>query len=133
MTHKKAVIAVVKNNSGKFLLGRKRRDSEKFLSGKWHIPGETLHDLESDVDGLKRCAREEAGIKIKVGKYLGSHFTPSGKLANWYECFAVTEDIRAGSDLAECGWFEKREVASICGERLISIWPEGVREYFGIN
>ena len=75
---KHAVVAVV-NCRDKILLGKKRKDSPKFLAGEWHIPGETVEDGESDQEALIRGMREEAGLEIEVGKYLGSHATPTSQ------------------------------------------------------
>ena len=60
---KRAVVALVEHE-GKILLGKKRQDSEGFFAGKWHIPGETMEDDETDEEALIRGMREEAGIEI---------------------------------------------------------------------
>jgi len=43
-----------------------------YMSGKWHVPGETLEDGETDEQGLIRGIMEEAGVEVRPGKYLGS-------------------------------------------------------------
>ncbi len=116
---------------GRILVGRKNDDAEGFLSGAWHIPGETLEGGEREVDGLKRGILEEAGIEIKVGKYLGMHFTRTPTEVRWYECFAESGDIEAGSDLAEVRWVTREEVFDLCDGRSTCLWPREILEYFG--
>jgi 8-oxo-dGTP pyrophosphatase MutT (NUDIX family) len=126
---RKAVIAIVPHN-GKILMGKKKDGSEGMMSGKWHIPGETLELGETDEQGLIRGIMEEAGIEVKPGKYVGSHITPKGTIVNWYECEPLSSDITAGSDLEGVMWVPFGEVLVVCHERAISLWPEEVVEYF---
>lgn len=125
----KAVIGIV-NNNGKILIGKKRSDSKKFLRGEWHIPGETLEKGETDESALIRGIRDEAGINIKVGRYLGSHTTSTQKEARWYECFSETDKLIPGSDLEEARWVLKDQVLRFCGERAVSLWPQEIIDYF---
>lgn len=39
--------------------------------GKWHFPGGTIFNREKIVDAIKRVAKEEAGISVKINKLLG--------------------------------------------------------------
>ena len=126
---RKAVVALV-NYNGNILLGKKLDRAEGFLSGKWHIPGETLENGETDEEGLIRGIMEEAGIEIKVSKYLASHRTPKHTLVKWYECEALNYDIRAGSDLSEVRWVPKSEVIEMCHDRAKTLWPQQIQEYF---
>ena len=126
---RKAVVALV-NYNGNILLGKKLDGAEGFLSGKWNIPGETLENGETDEEGLKRGIMEEAGIEINVLKYLASHRTPKQTLVKWYECQALTYDIRAGSDLSEVRWVPKNEVMEMCHDRTKALWPQQIQEYF---
>ena len=126
---RKAVVALV-NYNGNILLGKKLDGAEGFLSGKWHIPGETLEIGETDEEGLIRGIMEEAGIEIKVLRYLASHRTPKHTLVKWYECEALTYDIRAGSDLSEVRWVPKNEVMGMCHNRAKTLWPQQIQEYF---
>ena len=126
---KRAVIAVV-NYNGKILLGKKRRDSPKVLAGEWHILGETVEDGETDEEALKRGVMQEANLEITVGRYLGSHITPTNKReAKWYECFANTYQVKPGSDLEDIQWAYRNEVLDICGLRASS-WPQEIKDYF---
>jgi ADP-ribose pyrophosphatase YjhB (NUDIX family) len=125
-----AVVAIV-NYKGKILLGKKRKDSSKFLAGEWHVPGETVENNESDQEALIRGIKEEASLEITVGRYLGSHITPtSQKEAKWYECFAETDKFTVGSDLEDAKWVKRKEVLDHCSQNAIQLWPEYLQNYF---
>lgn len=114
---KKAVIGII-CYQGKVLVGKKRSDSSKFFSGKWHLLGENVEGAESDEVALARGAREEVGLAIRVGAYLGSFRTPTGKLGNFYECFADDDSLTVGSDLEDARWVTKEEARAMCKERM---------------
>jgi 8-oxo-dGTP diphosphatase len=125
-----AVVAVV-NYDEKILVGKKRGDFPKFLAGKWHIPGETVEEGESDQEALIRGMREESGLEISVGRYLGKHTTPtSQKEAIWYECFATTDQVTIGSDLEDINWVPRAEVLEYCSPRAVELWPKEIQDYF---
>lgn len=125
-----AVIAVI-NYQNKILIGKKKTSSKKFLRGEWHIPGETIEKGESDREALVRGMREEAGIEIKVGRYIGYHITPSSKKeARWYECFSETEKVVPGGDLEDLKWISKKDVLNFCRSKVNNLWPKEVKEYF---
>lgn len=120
-----------KFSNGKILVGKKRRDSSKFLAGEWHIPGETSEGDETDEATLIRGIKEEAGLDIKVGNYITSHITPTSKReARWYECFSESDKLVIGSDLEDAKFVERNEVLNICGERVYSFWPKEIIKYF---
>ena len=130
MSPERRAVAAIVTHKGKILVGKKREDSEGTLSGRWHIPGETLRLGEADERGLIRGIVEEAGIEIKPGRYLGSHKTPKGTIVNWYECESLTQNITAGSDLEGIMWVPFGEVAALCHKNAVSLWPREVLEYF---
>lgn len=125
----KAVVGIVHFN-GKVLIGKKRHYKNHFLSEKWHVPGETLENGESFEEALVRGISEEAGIPVRVGKFIGEHESITHKLVKWYECFSDTGDVLAGSDLQELKWVSKEEVLEICHERAINLWPDEIKNYF---
>ena len=128
---KRAVIAVV-NNNGKILLGKKRSDSPKVLAGEWHVLGETVEDGETDEEALRRCLREEVNLsEIVIGRYLGSHITPTNyREARWYECFSKTDEAEPRGDLEDAQWVSRTQVPEFCGQRSVNLWPDEVRNYF---
>jgi ADP-ribose pyrophosphatase YjhB (NUDIX family) len=126
-------VAIVVNYNGTILLGKKRRDSRKFLAGKWHIPAETIEFGEDDKTALRRGIREEAGIEIYTGDYIGESSSPSYNIIRWYECFSLTSKVVTGSDLEDTKWVRKREVLTECDALLVALWPEKIRDYFRIK
>lgn len=130
MSPERRAVAAIVVHEGKILMGKKRRGSEGMMAGKWHIPGETLEEGETDEQGLIRGIMEEAGIEVKPGRYLGSHETPKGTIVNWYECEPLAQNIVAGSDLDGVMWVPFGEVIVLCHENAISLWPQEVLEYF---
>jgi len=129
MNKKRALVAIV-NFNGKILIGKKRSDSLKFLAGEWHIPGETAEADETDEEALIRGIKEEAGINIRVGKYIASHKTPIGESAKWYECFAETDIVKPGSDLEDAMFVPRQEVLNRCSEKAYSRWTREIIDYF---
>jgi len=109
---KKAVVGIVRLNN-LVLLGKKIPGGE-FFSGEWHIPGETKKPGEIDEDAVKRGIMEEAGIEVRVLRYLAQHKTPTPTLVKWYECEALSEDIRPDSDLEAVEWVDLSEVRTRC-------------------
>jgi len=125
-----AVSGIV-NYNGKILIGKKRSDSEKFLAGCWHIPGETIEKNESDETALKRGFMQEANLEIKVGKYICSSLTPTSKKEiKWYECFSETDKVIPGSDLEYVEWVLKKDVVYYCDKKAVSLWPQEIKNYF---
>ena len=121
---------------GQILIGRKRDDSIGLISGKWHLPGETLHEGEDDLQGLVRGFLEETGIEINVEKMIGTSSTERVARIDWYLCkpkdYRPVEEIvlRPGSDLAEAKWVPRASVPEECDPYVVSLWPDEVREFF---
>lgn len=126
---RRAVVALV-IHEGKVLVGKKKEGGEGRLSGKWHIPGKTLEEEESDEQGLVRGIMEEAGIKIRPERYLGTHMTGKDTQVNWYECTPLTVNIVTGSDLEEVRWVSFEDVIQFCSQDALSPWPQAIQEYF---
>jgi len=120
------------NYRGQILVGKKRSDSEKFLAGLWHIPGETIEFGEDNPEALRRGFREEAGIEICVGRYIDKHTSDDRVDVRWYECFYRSGELRAGSDLADIKFVDRSKVIESCDDRAVELWPEGVLRYFRV-
>jgi len=129
MTKGKAVAGIVNNFYGEILIGKKNLDKEGFLKGKWHIPGETLEPGEDDKSALIRGIKEETGIEIIVGRYLGKYLTPKNNEVRWYECVALNYDIKVGSDLSDAKWVPRKKVLKYCDRESILLWPKEVLKY----
>jgi ADP-ribose pyrophosphatase YjhB (NUDIX family) len=126
---KKAVIAVIKD-CGQILMALKGEEEEGRLAGLWHVPGETLENGETDEDALHRGMREEANIEIKIMRHLGQHITAKNTEVNWYECWPLSYELQAGSDVTEVQWVPRYRVMEMCGERARTTWPSSVQDYF---
>lgn len=133
MNRERKAVAAIVLQAGKVLIAKKIECDNSILSGKWHIPGETLEENEDDFDGLKRGLKEEAGIELLAVRFLASHITPKGTTVNWYECIPLTGvDIRPGSDVGEVKWVSKCDVVKFCDSESRVLWPEKIKEYFGL-
>lgn len=130
-SNKRAVAGIV--NGDDLVLIVKKKKGPGFMSEKWHIPGETAEGDESDETALIRGIKEEAGIEVKVGKYIGCHRSPKHTLIRWYECVPVTYDLCPGSDAEDAKWVPREDVSTECHPVAVSVWPKEIREYFGLN
>jgi hypothetical protein len=130
-----AVIGVL-DCYGSVLLGRKRDDAIGLIRGKWHLPGETLHEGEDGIAGLMRGFMEETGIAVVAEKRIGSGSTERVARIDWYLCkpkdYRPVDEIaiRPGSDLAETKWVPRVYVPDECDPVVLGFWPQEVREFF---
>jgi len=63
------VVAGILIEDGKVLIAKRSGNDELF--GKWEFPGGKVKKNETLERGLRRELKEELGIRVKVGKYLG--------------------------------------------------------------
>ena len=59
---------VIKDSRGILLIKREIKPD----IGKWHLPGGTVLYKEKVIDSLKRVAKEETGLQIRVKKFLSA-------------------------------------------------------------
>lgn len=64
------VTAAVIRKNGKILLAR--RSSGQRMAGKWELAGGKIEEGETPEQGLAREMKEEFGISVRVGRFLGS-------------------------------------------------------------
>ncbi len=64
------VTAAVLIKEGNLLLAKRKPGGSQ--GGKWEFPGGKLDEGESPEKGLQRELREELGIEVRVGDYIGS-------------------------------------------------------------
>ena len=122
-----AVTGIIEHN-GQVLVGKKIKKDGHFLSEKWHIPGGGIEENETDENALIREMQEEAGIKVKVVKFLDTH-SYNGTLIKWYICEPLTFELKPGDDLEEVKFVAKEDVIKVCDKEAISRWPSKVRAY----
>lgn len=65
----KQVTAAILINDGLILIAK--RKAEDSFGEKWEFPGGTIEDGETPEDCLKREMKEEFGMGVSIGEYLG--------------------------------------------------------------
>jgi len=70
------VTAAIMVRDAQILLGRRKPGG--MIGGKWEFPGGKLEAGERPEDGIRREIREELGIAVRVGDFLGSSRFKSG-------------------------------------------------------
>jgi ADP-ribose pyrophosphatase YjhB (NUDIX family) len=104
-----AVQALVERD-GRILLGRRGIEPGY---GRWDLPGGFLHEGEHPLDGLRREVREETGLEIEPGRFVGFWLEPyDGRvvLSITYEATTEAGDARPADDLTELRWFAPTEL-----------------------
>lgn len=66
-TPRVTVDLVIKDQRGVLLIKRDIKPEK----GKWHLPGGTIYYREKIFNAIKRKAKEETGLKIRIIKFLG--------------------------------------------------------------
>lgn len=104
------VLAAVLEKNGRWLIA-KRKKGDRF-AGLWEFPGGKLEHGESPEECLVRELSEELGIRVRVGRFLGSVRYSSSDFA--IELIAYSVSHRAGSfrlqDHEEVRWVSPSKV-----------------------
>jgi ADP-ribose pyrophosphatase YjhB (NUDIX family) len=103
--------AFVLDEEGRILLARRAYEPD---AGKWDVPGGFLEEGEDPVEGLRRELREEAGIEIELGDFVGVFADTYGDPPDvryvlnlvWEACIAEGEPA-PNDDVSELRWFPK--------------------------
>lgn len=116
---KRAVVCLIKNDVGKYLLmkaGNYRDFGEN--QDAWYPPSGHIKEGESDAEAVRREMREEFEIEVKANKLLTeTELDLPGEWANWWECEIMDGEIKAGSEIAEYGFFSIEEAKNL------KLWP----------
>ena len=86
-------------------------------AGEWSLPGGRVEFGETMVEALVREVKEETGLDIVAGDYLGHverfgtdhHFVIHDFLATAFDA----EPVAAGDDAVEAAWFELSHVSEL--------------------
>jgi ADP-ribose pyrophosphatase YjhB (NUDIX family) len=104
--------ALLVDEQGRLLLGRREP-----YQGRWDIPGGFLEEDEHPLDCLRRELREETGLDVEPGEFVGvwmDRYGPSDDepvTLNLYWTARVTGgEARAADDVSELRWFALDEL-----------------------
>jgi 8-oxo-dGTP diphosphatase len=97
--------AVIRDGDGRLLLIRRGREPGK---GLWSIPGGRIEAGETDPLALVREVREETGLIVTPGPFLGSVRLPRGADAEMeirdYAATVTGGELTAGDDADDAMW-----------------------------
>lgn len=134
--------ALVEDEQGRLLLGRRAR--EPYL-GRWDIPGGFVEEDEHPLAALVRELREETGLEVVPGAYVGclmdTYGEPGDGVIHTLNLFwrvhiaprAPGEPApvpAAADDVAELAWFgrdelpARHELAFSCVPLAIEVWKQ---------
>lgn len=104
-----AVSAIVVDSDGRVLLARRRSDPD---AGLWDTPGGFLEEGEEPQEGLRRELREETGLDVQPGSFLGAYVDSygdgpeAGSVLNLvWDATVVSGEMHADDDVSELRWF----------------------------
>jgi ADP-ribose pyrophosphatase YjhB (NUDIX family) len=129
---KPTATAVCVDEHGRVLLTR--RAIEPHL-GAWDLPGGFVDEHEHPLDALRRELREETGLQVEPGAFLGiwmdrygGDSTAETTLNLFWTARVVGGEPRAADDVSELRWFEpdqlppERELAFNCVALALDAW-----------
>lgn len=106
--------ALIEDDRGRLLLGRRALEPYK---GYWDTVGGFLHEGEAPADGLRREVREETGLEIELGRFLGvwmDRYGAADSAVHTLNLFWVVRatggELAPADDVAELAWFERDEL-----------------------
>lgn len=129
VTHRAAGVVVL-NGAGDILLVRERGvPGQMAKAGLWHIPSGTVESGENPQDTATREAWEEAGVRVRLLKFLGALLGrfPDGMLVlrhAWLAEAAEGSVFRPvlGQEVAEVRYVSKAEFGRLYAARQIRMY-----------
>ena len=99
--------ALVRDDAGRILLARRAADPR---AGLWDLPGGFMDEGEEPLDTLRRELREETGLELEPGAFLGGIPDRYGEDGPWtvnfyWEARLGEGEPRPADDVAELAWF----------------------------
>ena len=101
------------DDRGRMLLVRRAHPP---FEGRWDLPGGFLEEGEHPLDALRRELREETGLEVEPGEFLGvwidtySEDAGPATLNLYWTARVAGGEARAADDVAELRWFEPDEL-----------------------
>jgi len=123
--HIVSVVAVIKNNEGKYLV-LKRSESEIAYPGMYTFPGGKVEDNDTIEETLIKEVKEEANLDLKSGKILlkdKSFIRPDNQTVKVFSYLCEVENfdnIKISDDFTDYKW--------ICFEDLKNISHVGIED-----
>jgi ADP-ribose pyrophosphatase YjhB (NUDIX family) len=102
--------ALVRDGQGRILLARRAADPG---AGLWDLVGGFLVEGEEPLDALRREVREETGLDVEPGEFLGGLPDRYGETGPWtvnlyWEARVAPGEPAPADDVAELVWFPAR-------------------------
>ena len=113
------VVALVVNEKGEILLGKRNQPENSEIHGKWEFPGGGIEFGEQAEEALLREVKEETGLEVEVVRLLPKVFTnfwdwPAGKLhvvILSFECKAIGGQLESlEPEIGELKYFKPEDV-----------------------
>jgi 8-oxo-dGTP diphosphatase len=111
---KPTACAVVVGDDGRVLLVR--RAGEPFR-GYWDLPGGFLEEGEHPLDALRRELREETGLEVEPGEFIGVWIDRYGDAEDahatlnlYWKALVLSGEPSAADDVSELRWFPPDEL-----------------------
>lgn len=111
----------------KVFIGKKIVKEGHYLSDQWHIPGGHIMDGETEEEAVMREMKEECNLDVKVLEKIVDKIFEDFSLA-WYIC-STQGGAKAGDDLQEVKWVDKKDVCNACSPIAVSRWPDELKEF----
>lgn len=116
--HIVAVVAVIRNPEGRYLV-LKRRDDEIAYPGMYTFPGGKVEDNDTVEETLVKEVAEEAGLKLDLGKILlkdKSFVRPDGQSAKSFSYLCGVQSyapVRISKDFTDYKWVNLEDLKTL--------------------
>lgn len=109
------VDAWIRDRKGRLLLVQRGRPP---FEGRWGLPGGFCEWKETTEDCCAREAREETGLKVKVGRLLEVYSDPERdprghNVTVLYAARPISGRAQGGDDAADARWFTLKELGRL--------------------
>ncbi len=100
-----------------FLVSSKKNYGTSF--GAYYPPGGHVENGEDERDALIREMKEELSLDVNPTRRIAeAKGDLAGQTVSWWECeFPLTEMIINTEEIADFGWFTRKEITSL------TLWP----------